>query len=81
MRNLSSNSSDLASLKQCMTTKEAALMLGLNYRTLERLRATGNGPRFIPISKTCVRYLASDIVQWIDSRAVKSTYELVRGSA
>lgn len=47
---------------------DAAGLLGLQPRTLERHRREGTGPRFIRISATCVRYRRRDLLQWIEER-------------
>ena len=48
-----------------LNTKQAAGVVGLSPRTLERMRAEGGGPRFRRISRW-VRYLLSDLERWIE---------------
>ncbi len=55
-----------------MNTEEAAAFLELSHRTLERYRITGEGPRFLKIGRW-VRYLKSDLVDWLESRGRIST--------
>lgn len=47
---------------------EAADMLGKGASTMERWRATGDGPPFCRIGKRSVRYRRGDILAWIASR-------------
>jgi predicted DNA-binding transcriptional regulator AlpA len=46
--------------------KKAALMLSLSTRTLQMWRFQGVGPRFVRISRNCVRYDHADLVAWIE---------------
>jgi predicted DNA-binding transcriptional regulator AlpA len=57
-----------------LTQREAALNLRLSERTLERLRVTGTGPRFVRAGRS-IRYREIDIESWIASRVVGSTSE------
>jgi predicted DNA-binding transcriptional regulator AlpA len=60
-----------------LTQREAATLLRLSERTLERLRVTGAGPRYVKAGRL-VRYREIDLEAWINSRLVVSTSE--RGS-
>lgn len=55
-------------------TKDAAKRVGLSPVTLERLRISGEGPRYAKLGKA-VRYRASDLEEWIASRLIRSTSE------
>jgi excisionase family DNA binding protein len=55
---------------------EAARLLRLSERTLERLRVIGGGPQFVKAGRS-VRYRQSDIEAWIAQRVVGSTSEAV----
>jgi predicted DNA-binding transcriptional regulator AlpA len=55
-----------------LNQREAAAILAISVRTLERLRVTGTGPKFIKISHS-VRYRTSDLESWVASRARGST--------
>jgi hypothetical protein len=57
-----------------LSQREAAVLLGLSPRTLERLRCTGFGPPYV---KACRRvlYRPSDLDTWIAERVVSSTSE------
>ena len=51
-----------------------AKRLGTSERTLERLRATGGGPRFVKVGRL-IRYRESDLESWLAARTVQSTSE------
>ncbi len=58
---------------------KAAVYLGgeggaLSKKTLQAMRVRGDGPMFVKIGRL-VRYRQSDLDQYIDSRAVRSTSE------
>jgi hypothetical protein len=57
-----------------LTQREAATILRLSTRTLERLRVTGTGPKFIRIGKS-IRYQADALTTYITARVVGSTSE------
>jgi len=58
-----------------LTQREAATLLRLSQRTLERLRVTGAGPRYVKAGRL-VRYRETDLENWIASRVVASTSEV-----
>ena len=51
----------------------AAQLVGVNVRTMQQWRRLGNGPRYISISRRCVRYSKRLITEWIAAREVSST--------
>ena len=55
-----------------LTTLEAAAMLRLSPRTLERYRVTGEGPPFIKLGGR-VFYRRSDLIAWCAARQRRST--------
>lgn len=55
-----------------LTTREAASVLRLSERTLERLRLAGTGPRYVKAGRR-VRYCESDLEAWIASKLTTST--------
>ena len=62
-----------------LTTEEAAERLCLSARTLERYRASGEGPKFRKIGRW-VRYTVADLEAWIESRKRSSTSDDDGGS-
>jgi excisionase family DNA binding protein len=59
-----------------MNTSEAASYLRLAKPTLEKLRLTGKGPRFLKLGRA-VRYERKSLNDWIAARSVASTSEQV----
>lgn len=56
-------------------TVEAARLCGLAAHTLENLRHTGGGPRFIKLARK-VLYDPADLQVWLEGRKVGSTSEV-----
>lgn len=54
------------------TAREAAEYIRVSEKTLEKLRATGNGPRFSKLGRK-VLYKTSDLEIFMDERTYKST--------
>ena len=54
-----------------LSQRDAARLLGLSVRTLERMRVSGTGPRFLKIGGV-VRYRLEDIETWLATRLVGS---------
>jgi hypothetical protein len=61
-------------MQPLLTQDELAELLKLSVRTVERLRVTGAGPKFLRIRHS-VRYRPEDAQAWLASRIVKSTSE------
>jgi len=54
--------------------REAAKILGVSVRTLERHRVTGTGPRFCRLGRL-VRYREGDLADWVNDSLRTSTSE------
>jgi predicted DNA-binding transcriptional regulator AlpA len=52
--------------------REVSALLRLSERTLERMRVTGSGPRFVKAGRR-VAYRAADLDAWIAARVRQST--------
>ena len=61
-------------MQRLLTQIEAAELLSIGVRTLEKFRTTGLGPKFCRLGKS-VRYRLPDLEEWVASRIVKSTSE------
>jgi predicted DNA-binding transcriptional regulator AlpA len=61
-------------METLLTQREAASVLRLSERTLERSRVSGTGPSFCKLGRR-VFYRQCDIVSWIESHIVNSTSE------
>jgi predicted DNA-binding transcriptional regulator AlpA len=59
-------------METLVTQREAAAVLRLSERTLERYRTSGLGPKFCRMHRS-IRYRQSDLEAWIASRVVAST--------
>lgn len=60
---------------QLLNQSEAARLLRLSVRTMERMRLQGNGPAFVKANRS-VRYRAQDLEKWITARVIGSTSEV-----
>jgi predicted DNA-binding transcriptional regulator AlpA len=54
-----------------LRTRDAAQVLGLAERTLERMRQRGDGPPFTRLSRRLVVYDAADLLAWLHARRVE----------
>jgi excisionase family DNA binding protein len=61
-------------MQPLLTQDEAAEFLKLSVRTVERLRVSGRGPKFLKIFRS-VRYRPADVEAWLASRVRGSTSE------
>lgn len=68
----SSPSKPLASTPRYLRTKEAARLVGLCARTLEKHRTYGTGPKYSKIGGR-VLYLVADLQAWIEAGIRTST--------
>ena len=55
-----------------LTNSEAAAVLRLSPRTLEKLRVNGGGPRFRKFGSRVI-YAREDLATWADARVCEST--------
>ena len=55
--------------------REAARLLRLSERTLERLRLQGGGPLYVKAGRA-VRYREADLEAWIAARVVSNTSQI-----
>jgi len=63
----------IIAMPRLLLPKDVAEQLGVTERTLERWRITGEGPRFVKISRSTVRYKAEDIAAFINERLRANT--------
>jgi predicted DNA-binding transcriptional regulator AlpA len=64
--------------QELLRTSGAATITGLSGSTLNKLRCSGGGPAFLELGRA-VRYKPVDLKDWLDSRRVMSTSEIVIG--
>ncbi len=70
--------SEILAVETYLTTIQAALILTLSPRTLERMRVEGGGPLFYkagPGKRSRVLYSKSDLIKWLEARSFGSTSE------
>jgi hypothetical protein len=66
--------------RRYLNSEEAARILRLSARTLERMRVEGSGPRYLKAgrgTRARVLYRPADLDQWLESRSFSSTSEYV----
>ena len=61
-------------METLLTTEQAAWLLRISRKTLERMRVEGRGPRFVKLGR-CVRYRQRDLLAWITTNTHQSTSE------
>jgi excisionase family DNA binding protein len=61
-------------MQTLLTQREAATVMRLSQRTLERLRVSGGGPRFVKAGKA-VRYQQEALERWVAAQSRASTSE------
>jgi helix-turn-helix protein len=61
---------------QYLSNDEAAVILKLSPRTLEKFRVIGGGPRYRKFGRRVV-YTAQDLEVWADARTCDSTSDYV----
>jgi excisionase family DNA binding protein len=66
-------------MQPLLTQDEAAELLKLSVRTMERLRVTSGGPKYLKI-RNSIRYRPADVEAWLASRIVGSTSEEPTGA-
>jgi predicted DNA-binding transcriptional regulator AlpA len=65
---------DMDNIETLLISREAAKLLRLSERTVERHRVAGTGPRFIRLGRA-IRYRRRDLLDWIERAARHSTSE------
>jgi predicted DNA-binding transcriptional regulator AlpA len=60
---------------QMLNEMDAAKLLCLSHRTLQKWRVQGGGPRFKRYSGRCIRYQMSNIQDWLASKTYANTSE------
>ena len=63
------------SMDSLLDQKQAARILGLSVRTLERHRLAGTGPRYARLGRV-IRYREIDLADWVESNLRNSTSEM-----
>jgi predicted DNA-binding transcriptional regulator AlpA len=56
--------------EELISPKKAAQILGTNENVMAIWRHRGEGPDYYKLSRRAIRYLKSDIYQWLRSRKI-----------
>ena len=56
-----------------ISEEKAAAFLGVEQKTIQKWRQTGDGPKFVRLSKRCVRYSRTALIEWCKDHTVTST--------
>lgn len=64
-----------AARRRLVRTDGAAEYVALAVSTLEKLRLSGGGPRFVKLGGRAVAYDVKDLDAWIEERKTSSTSE------
>lgn len=59
--------------KYLLTEAEAAELIGFSKRFLQARRLTGNGPKWVSVSRRAVRYRFEDLQVWAEQLLRSST--------
>jgi|GEM_PF-860576 len=59
--------------RRLLDVREAAIRLGLSKSTLDKMRCSGRGPRFIRATEHAIRYDPEDLRAFTDERRLQST--------
>lgn len=54
-----------------LNVRQAAARLGLSKSTLDKMRCTGKGPRYVKSTDRAVRYDPDDLEAWIATRKIR----------
>ena len=66
--------------RRYLNSQEAARILRLSARTLERMRVEGSGPKYLKAgrgTRARVLYRPADLDLWLESRTFSSTSEYI----
>lgn len=61
------NAAESDNLPRLISTEEFANLLGVSTQTIARHRRLGTGPAYYQINDITIRYLLSDVLEWIES--------------
>jgi len=63
--------------RRLLDVREAAIRLGLSKSTLDKMRCSGRGPRFIRATDRAIRYDPEDLRAFADQRRLRSTSQII----
>ena len=57
-------------------TDDLATFLKVSPRSVERDRQEGRGPRFVRVCARTVRYVPSEVREWLEKQSRRSTFDV-----
>jgi predicted DNA-binding transcriptional regulator AlpA len=54
--------------RQFLSERDAATILGLTVKTLQKYRFRNRGPRFRRLNGRCIRYNINDLYAWVQAQ-------------
>ena len=63
-------------LEKLVNERQAAKILSVSPRALQKWRSNGRGPLFVRISARCIRYRLPDLAKWTADRLRRSTSDV-----
>ena len=67
---------EIDGLEKLVNERQAAKILSVSPRALQKWRSNGRGPPFIRISARCIRYRLRDLAKWTADRLRNSTSDI-----
>ena len=61
---------NLNEMDHAITETEAAAYLGISKKTAQNWRTLNRGPKYIRISQRCIRYMKSDLKEYLMSKRI-----------
>jgi predicted DNA-binding transcriptional regulator AlpA len=56
-----------------LRTEDAARLIGMSPKTLNKLRSVGGGPAFRNLARRCVVYDRQDLIEWVLAKPKRSS--------
>lgn len=69
------NKSQFLENQQLLTADEVAEYIHVSKSTLYSYRANGIGPRYILLNNRIIRYLKSDVEEWLSAQKIQTFNE------
>ncbi len=67
---------ELDGVESLVNERQAAKILAVSPRALQKWRSNGRGPLFVRISARCIRYRPRDLATWATDRIRRSTSDI-----
>ncbi len=67
---------EIDGFESLLNERQAAKLLSVSPRALQKWRSNGRGPLFVRISARCIRYRPRDLATWATDRIRRSTSDI-----